>query len=274
MMNKDFDLRKHHSLLYFILICILLYGIQILYHTQTKVQEEDTIAIFGFHNVVRDEEKEEYYKYNMWVDSESSFREKLQYLYDQGYQTWTLDDLYEWKQGNLSKPEHVVILTFDDGYYASSYLIAPILKEYGFQATTFVVGSMIEGEHSWDASRLQYLNMSDMQDQSTMNYASHTFAMHGKTQGNFILDLKTKTEMQEDMDKQFKITDLSYIAYPYGYYNDQMIEVLRENHVKLAFGYNENRKASIHDHNYKLPRFAVTAFTTMDSFRAMLESER
>lgn len=270
MKNKQL---KHSSILIILFICTLLYGIQIFYHTQTKPKDEDTIAILGFHNVVRDEEKEQYYKYNMWVDSESSFREKMQYLNDQGYETWTLDELYEWKQGNISKPERVVVLTFDDGYYASSYLITPILKEYDFQATTFVVGGMIEKEHNWDASRLQYLNTSDMLDQSIMHYASHTYALHGKSQGSFLIDMKSKEELQADLIKQHEITNIDYIAYPYGYYNDRIIEVLNENNVKLAFGYNENRKATIQDHNYKLPRFAITSFTSMDSFRAMLESE-
>lgn len=272
-MNMNFKTIKQYSIKYFILLFTFLYAIQIFYHSQAKPKDEDTIAILGFHNVVRDEEKEQYYKYNMWVDSESSFREKMQYLYDQGYQTWTLDELYEWKQGNISKPERVVVLTFDDGYYASSYLIAPILKEYDFQATTFVVGGMIEEEHTWDASRLQYLNTSDMLDQSTMHYASHTYALHGKLQDSFLIDMKSKEELQSDMLKQHEITNIDYIAYPYGYYNDRIIEVLNENNVKLAFGYNENRKATIQDHNYKLPRFAITSFTSMDSFRAMLESE-
>lgn len=257
-----------------ICLCICAYGIQIVAHTITKVPEADTIAILGFHNVVSDEEKDLYYAGNVWVDDVSSFSEKMDYLYEQGYETWTLDELYAWKQGKKEKEGNVIVLTFDDGYYASSHLIAPILERYGFQATTFVVGSFLAGPHVWDASYIQYMNAQDMEDQSIMSYYSHTYALHDKQDGTFLVDMKTKEELQKDLDLQKTVTSVDYLAYPYGHYNEKMIDVLQENGVKLAFGYNENIKASRMDNAYTLPRFAITSNTSMASFQAMLDSER
>lgn len=265
---------KTRVLFYIFITCVILYTMQIVYHTITKPSDQDTIPILGFHNIVKDEEKERYYPYDMWVDSEQAFMEKMQYLYDEGYETWSLDDLYEWKTGEKEKPEKVVVLTFDDGYFASSYLIAPILDQFHYQGTTFVIGGYVDNEErEWDGSHLQYLNHHDLQDQRIMKYVSHTYYLHYKEHGTFAMDLKTKEELQEDFRLQQEVTDTSYVAYPYGYYNDMMIEVLKDNNVKLAFGFNENRKVYRNDDNYTLPRFSVNSYTTMDSFKAMLESE-
>lgn len=252
---------------------VVIYISQYLMLMITGNEKQETLVILGFHNVVSDQEKKANHKQNMWVDSVSAFEEKLRYLYEQGYQTLSLDEVYEWKQGTREIDAKSVVLTFDDGYLASSYLIAPILAKYNFCAATFVVGNTIEsGEHVWDGSKIQFMNMQDMKDQSIMKYYSHTYNSHDKVNGKFLIDVKSKEALQEDFDLQKQFVDTDYFAYPYGYFNDKQIEVLKQNNVKLAFGYHENRKASRDDDNYKLPRFAITAYTNMEVFKAMLNS--
>lgn len=232
-------------------------------------QENDKIAILGFHNVVTDKEKQKKYPYNMWVDSESSFREKIAYLYEQGYQTWTMKELYEWKCGKREKPQRVVVLTFDDGYKASKELIAPILKEYGYCGTTFVIGSYINNPKK----ATQFLGEEDIKRQDHMEYYSHTYRLHYRKARRYAIDISTREQLQNDFKKQQEITDCSYVAYPYGHYNDTIVSVLKENGVKMAFGYHENHKASRYDDFYTIPRFSINAYTTLDTMKAMLNSD-
>ncbi len=268
MINK---MRKHVEVL-FILCCLVLYGLFVFYEEAVSSDQSQGIAVLGFHHVVRDEEKEQFYPHHMWVDSERVFTEKIRYLYEQGYETWSLDDLYEWRMGRKELNGKVVVLTFDDGYYASSHLIAPILKQYGYCASTFVIGSMLEEAHTWDASRIQYLNAQDMEDQSVMRYYSHTYDLHNKQGNHYAIDVD-QAQLQADFDAQRLLVDCSYVAYPYGYYNEQMLANMKQNDVLLAFGYHENRKVHMDDDVYQIPRFAVHADTGMDSFRAMLDSK-
>ncbi len=249
-------------------IIISVYLIATLFHT-CFTRNNDKIAILGFHNVVRDEVKQQEYPYNMWVESESMFRERIAYLYEQGYTTWTMQELYEWKCGKRVKPEKVVVLTFDDGYRSSKEIIAPILKEYGYRGTTFVVGSLVK--QADEAST--YLSEEDLKDQETMEYYSHTYQLHDHDNHEYAVDRASKQQLQKDYEQQLTITDCSFVAYPFGHYNDEIISVLEENSVKLAFGYHENRKASKTDHAFALPRFSVNAYTTMDTMKAMLESD-
>lgn len=249
-----------------IIVAVYLFGTFVQYCMK---QECDKIAILGFHNVVSDEVKRTKYPYNMWIEGESAFREKITYLYEQGYQTWTMRELYEWKCGKREKPEKTVVLTFDDGYRASKDIIEPILKEYGYRGTTFVVGSFV-GKNK---SGYDYLGLDDLNYQETMEYYSHTYQLHYQKDNHYAVDLSTRQELQADFQQQQQITDCSYVAYPYGHYNDTIISVLKENGVKMAFGYHENRKARQDDNFYTMPRFSVNAYTTMDTMKAMLESE-
>lgn len=236
-------------------------------------EESASIAILGFHDIVSDEAKDNEARFQMWVAGERSFRAQMAYLKEQGYQTWSLDDLDAWYCGEKEISGKIVVLTFDDGYVSTATRITTILQEYGFQGATFVIGSVVEDQKPDDATLQRYVSKEDLANQTTMHYYSHTYHLHDYSQGQYAIDRKSKTELQEDFNIQQQIVDCSYVAYPYGHANAAMIDVLKENHVKLAFGYHENRKATRKDDRYQLPRFSVNAYTSMDSFRLMLESK-
>lgn len=54
--------------------------------------------------------------------------------------------------------------------------------------------------------------------------------------------------------KKRKLRTLEYVAYPFGLTNDDFIEVLKENNVKLAFVLSDNRKATRGDDDYRVNR--------------------
>ena len=85
------------------------------------------------------------------------FEQHLAYLREQGYQAITLYDLlYHLTQG-APLPERPVIITFDDGYRDNYENAFPLLEEYGFDATFFVlieVTNQGEAEYlTWDMLR-------------------------------------------------------------------------------------------------------------------------
>ncbi|MCI8851071.1 MAG: polysaccharide deacetylase family protein [Erysipelotrichaceae bacterium] len=263
--------RKHtpskEQLLIIMVIVVYLFGTLI--HSSGS-ENSDKIAVLGFHNVVSDQVKQEQYAYNMWVDSESSFREKIAYLHEQGYEAWTLKQLYEWKCGNIEKPKKVVVLTFDDGYKASETMISPILKEYGYRGATFVIGSNLTNPKKADS----FLSLNDIRKKdSTMEYYSHTYKLHYRKNHKFAVDIVSEEQLKDDLIRQQQIVDCSYVAYPYGHYHEGMAAILKEHGVKMAFGYHENRKAERFDDFYRIPRFSINAYTSLDTMKAMLESD-
>lgn len=95
-----------------------------------------------YHKIVKDGENQLYER------EESNFRNDMEYL--KKYQIISLYDLVLGEKSN-----NKIIITFDDGD-SSNYSIAfPILKEYGFKATFFVISDKVgkEGYVNWNEIR-------------------------------------------------------------------------------------------------------------------------
>lgn len=254
-----------------VLLIALLYGANVLYHT---VQKTDGVMIIGYHHVAADQDKEKYFKNSMWTASLSSFKEQMKLLHDLGYKSATLDDVYAWRMGKKKLDEKTVVITFDDGFLSSKELCEPILKEYGFTASVFVIGSKIDNHHgAYDASKRQHLSLADMKEQTTLSYFSHSYDLHHKDAQGFKINQLDKAALKKDCQQEKELVSTSYVAYPYGKSNPLMHEVLQEEGTLLGFGFNENRKARLDDDPYNLPRFCVNAYTRIDVFRTMLESK-
>lgn len=72
-----------------------------------------------------------------------SFSAQLEYLHRNKYQTITIEELYPIVTGRRPCPSKTVVLTFDDGW-SSLYTVSwPLLKKYGFRATSYLVPGLI-----------------------------------------------------------------------------------------------------------------------------------
>lgn len=71
--------------------------------------------------------------------SVGGFRRQMELLKKEGYTPITCQQLVSFTEGG-TLPEKPVLITFDDGYASNYRLAFPILKEYGFPATIFVIG--------------------------------------------------------------------------------------------------------------------------------------
>lgn len=259
-----------------ILICILcLFYIGNVAYTKTKAKESK-LTILGYHHIVPDTDKEKYYKNNMWVGSLSSFEAQMKLLHDEGYQSMSLDEVYAWKKGEKELPAKAVVITIDDGFYSTVKFMAPVLNKYGFTAASFVIGSAIPKQHApYRRDIRQHAALSDMLNQNDIQFYSHSYDLHkkGRANGDFAVNMKTREQLIEDTRKEKALVSIEYYAYPYGKYNPLIQKVLKDAGTKLAFGFNENRKATRKDSDYGLPRFCVNGYTKLDVFKAMLESD-
>ena len=65
----------------------------------------------------------------------------------------------------------------------------------------------------------------------------------------------------KDIKKMKKIVNSKYYAYPFGEYNKDMLDALKENDYKMAFTFGpgeEHRKASKKDDKYLIPRLNIS----------------
>ncbi len=186
-------------------LCILLSLIQI--HHLFYI---DALPVLGYHNVVSDEEKATLYADNPYTISISMFKQHMQYLYENGYDTLSMQDIEAYYFHGKKISEKSIAITIDDGHSSVNHIIKPILQQYGFQATAFVIGKKINNGES------KYLQQVDLIADDTMQYFSHTYDLHRKVNGTNlkIMEVLSIEEIRSDFDKN--PMDDTYFAYPYG----------------------------------------------------------
>jgi len=83
-----------------------------------------------------------------WVELDV-FEKQMEILKKAGFKTVTFPDVEAYLKGEKSLPEKAVLLTFDDGYQDFYLYVYPILKNFGFKATVFIISSKVaDGDSS------------------------------------------------------------------------------------------------------------------------------
>lgn len=243
-----------------------------------EIEPATKIPVFTFHRIVPDNVKHEKYENDEWTASVDVFEQQIKYLYDNGYKTISLDQLYCWYKEECDFDKKTVVLTFDDGNYDDYYLVLPILKKYNYKATTFILGSRtlnIDEEYDPYVRRFITKKMINDVEKTYPNWTfeSHTYNLHNKDENETERVLvSTREEIKEDFDKnsEFKF---SYIAYPFGAYNNEIINEAKNHNYKLAFTFkaNNRRCASRKDQPYEMPRIKINGFSDVEEIKKWLD---
>jgi len=86
----------------------------------------------------------------------SNFKKQIEYLLRR-YHFFSLEEFVECVQRNIRPPEHLVIITFDDGYKDHYSCVYPILQKYHTPATFFLPTEYMEGKKIKWEDQLTYL---------------------------------------------------------------------------------------------------------------------
>lgn len=196
-----------------------------------------------------------------------NFREQMAYLAENGY---TPIDLYQLSAAIADKielPEKPIVLTFDDGYLDNYENAFPILQEFGFPGTFFVITDYAdqgaEGYANWE--QLEEMAAAGMRiethtknhpDLSTMGRDDVIFQALGS---------------QETIAAHIGYTP-RYLCYPGGRYNEETIQILGE----LDFwGATTTQGGGWHSFadRYEWDRQRMRFETTMDQFRILIDPD-
>jgi peptidoglycan/xylan/chitin deacetylase (PgdA/CDA1 family) len=77
--------------------------------------------------------------------STSHFRRQMEYLAETGCKTITYRELSRWLLDGTSIPDRAVLIDFDDGRLNVYQNAVPIMREFGFVGTVFVVSQLADG---------------------------------------------------------------------------------------------------------------------------------
>ncbi len=151
------------------------------------------------------------------------FKTHMQYLHDQGYTTVSLYDLYDALTKGTLLPPKSVILTFDDGYIDAYTNVFPVLKQFGFIGTFFIITSRP------DANDPAYMSWPQITE---MSRAGMSMEPHTKDH----LDLRQRDhdfliyQMQGSIESLAAYTSITprMFDYPVGHYDAATLQVARE----------------------------------------------
>lgn len=145
------------------------------------------------------------------------FEAQLKFLYQAGYQSITLDELYQYFYEGRKLPKKPFVLTFDDGYEDNYTNAFPIAKKYGFTGTIFMVTDWIDGKG--------YLTKEQLREMSNEGWqiGAHTVS-HSNL--NELTAKQIESELRESKRQLEEILNqpVKYLAYPFGSYTEQIIQ--------------------------------------------------
>lgn len=247
-----------------ILITILLLILILSIITLTYLYKNPKIPVLCYHNIATQNEKANYPEESDWTITTDNFKEHLDYLKNNNYKTLTMDEFYNWKIGNLNLPYKSVLITFDDGFLSNYEYAFKLLKEYNMNATVFVVGSFIDNSttNEWNGNIKTYMTKDLLEnlknEYPNIEIYSHSYNLH--YQGAINQNKDVLMQDIENFDNFYPNNDI--LCYPFGQYNDNIEDCLKESNYKMAFRYGPNKKdykkASRNDNIYKIPRLNVS----------------
>ena len=193
-----------------------------------------------------------------WMEI-SKFEEQMKYLSENNFYFPSWKEVEDYIDGKITLPRKSVVITVDDGDPSFFKLAVPIIKKYNIKATSFVVASW----YAWDAVKYKSENVI---------IQSHSYNMHRPgNNGKGILLSYTYERILEDIKASQKdLGGATVFAYPFGQYNSQAKEVLKDAGIKLALT-TKNGKVYKGSNKLELPRRSVNAGISFVAYKNIVE---
>jgi peptidoglycan/xylan/chitin deacetylase (PgdA/CDA1 family) len=164
------------------------------------------------------------------------FEEQMHYLKREGYHVITLAQFLEFTSLRRQLPPRSVLLAFDDGYKSFRQYAYPVLKALGFTATLFVYTDYVgRGRNalSWADLRELATEGFDIQPHSK----SHVDLRRGADESaeHYARRMQAELAQPHALLRQQLGRPSNVLAYPYGYWDDALLEQVRRHGYVAAF---------------------------------------
>ncbi len=163
------------------------------------------------------------------------FRRQMKSLSESGYNVVALNNLVEVLANKQTYSPKTVALTFDDGFQNFYTTAFPILKEYGFQATVFLVTDYCGKYNDWgdNLPKLSRSRLLSWQEIKELNKYGIEFGTHTRTHPDLTKIAASRVE-GELFESKRVIEDslgcgVTTLAYPYGNFNESVKQIAEKN---------------------------------------------
>jgi len=205
---------------------------------------------------------------NDFIVTPETFAMHMRVLYENGFNTVSLQQLVGFVDYGIPLPPNPVVITFDDGYLSVYTYAFPVLKQYGFVATSFIIGEAVGTDTYKDTGSptipkfcyAQALSMAGV-----ISIQSHTYDMHqwppfeeGRARTNVLIwydECEIEYEAALRADHMRIKNDIYYhlgetvfaIAFPLGIYDERSQEILLSMGVRVTLTTNHGYNIIVYD---------------------------
>ncbi len=195
-----------------------------------------------FRDVIKGHENEVlilmYHRVNNDIDFELSVKKKhfnwqMEYLKNKNYKVISMKEAYEMIKKDSVYGKYIV-LTFDDGYEDFYMNAFPILKQFNYPSTIYLVPGYIESDrvYPWDdefgkSNLMDWQQIKELSDDELIEIGSHTLNHYNL---NIIEEEEVRKELEESKDILEERTGkkVVHFAYPKGIYSEEAYKIMYE----------------------------------------------
>jgi peptidoglycan/xylan/chitin deacetylase (PgdA/CDA1 family) len=167
--------------------------------------------------------------------SPQRFSAHLHALARDGFVACAIDDFVAWLKGECALPEKSLLLTFDDGFLGVYDHALPVVRDLGWPAAVFLVSALIGKEDAWtrpenpSGATYPLLGKAEVARMARYKFAFHSHSRH-HPRLPVLLNAQLDEELGGAREELQSVLGLAirYIAYPYGVYDERVIEAARK----------------------------------------------
>jgi peptidoglycan/xylan/chitin deacetylase (PgdA/CDA1 family) len=154
--------------------------------------------------------------------SPEQFRSHIEYLFYEGYTAISMYQLDEALRTGTELPPKPVVLTFDDGHIDHFTNVFPVLQEFGYTGTFFVITGLTDAN---DPNHLSWQQVQQMSD-AGMSMEPHTknhISLRQRSYDTLIYEMLGSMESLQAYTGRMP----HIFSYPVGHYDNDTLSVAR-----------------------------------------------
>jgi peptidoglycan/xylan/chitin deacetylase (PgdA/CDA1 family) len=210
-----------------------------------KVALEVNVPILTYHSIDNSD--------SVISTNSEVFARQMKFLSESGYRVIALESFMKTLSENKTPPPKTIVLTFDDGlknFYSDAF---PILDEFGFKATVFLVTDFCGKYNHWKGNPPDFPISEMLTWKEVKELSDHgiRFGAHSRTHPDLtrLSSAKLEDEIIESkaMIQDFLGREVSTFAYPFGKFNFS-VKLVVENTFEAACSTNLGKVRSGSDY--------------------------
>ncbi|NOY88099.1 MAG: polysaccharide deacetylase family protein [FCB group bacterium] len=187
------------------------------------------------------------------------FEKLLIKLSKDGYSFTSLDKI------SSTHDQKTLLITFDDGYQHLQKYLPSLMEKYHFRPLIFISSYYIGKNNKWDYSYLfqntPHLNREDIKYLSELGADFGSHGHHHRSLTKLSLSsLGEELRVSKDIIENITKKEVISISYPFGRFNQQVMENVKE--AGYHFGFTMNFP-TLNDNQLSIGRYAIYGYDTL-----------